>query len=168
MECQQIAKTVGWLGETWGFWIQTGAFLISALAGVAVIYYNGKQNRTKALIDLMIHQKTDKELLEATALVFRLHREDSQFSTFVKQQSGERDAILKVLNNHEFIALGIRQGAFDEKIYKRMQCSNVLKIWDSARGFIYEVRRIEGKDTFFQELEQLAESWKKKPITTEK
>ncbi|ONC03260.1 hypothetical protein AQ910_10870 [Burkholderia pseudomallei] len=112
----------------------------------------------------MIHQKTDKELLDATALVFRLHRENSQFSDFVKQHSSERDAILKVLNNHEFIALGIRLGAFDEKIYKRMQCSNVLKVWNSARGFIHEVRRIEGKDTFFQELEQLAESWKKNPI----
>ncbi|HDR8957064.1 DUF4760 domain-containing protein [Burkholderia vietnamiensis] len=166
MDCQQIAKTVGWLGETWGFWIQTGAFLISALAGVAVIYYNGKQGRTRALIDLMIHQKTDTELLAATSLVFKLHRENAQFSNFVRaaEPSPEKSAILKVLNNHEFIALGIRQRAFDEKIYKRMQCSNVLKVWDSARGFIHEVRRIEGRDTFFQELEHLAERWKKKPI----
>ncbi|MEK6293844.1 MAG: DUF4760 domain-containing protein [Paraburkholderia tropica] len=170
MDCQQIAKTVGWLGETWGFWIQTGAFLISALAGVAVIYYNGKQGRTKALIDLIIQQKTDHKLLEATQQVFVLHRNNMQFSRYVPSnltdpdEIATREAIIMVLNNHEFIALGIRQGAFDEKIYKRMQCSNVLKVWDAARGFVNEVRQMEKKDTFFQELEMLAERWKKKPV----
>lgn len=173
MNCQQIAKTVGWLGETWGFWIQTGAFLISAIAGVAVIYYNGKQGRTKALIDLIIQQKTDHKLLEATALVFHLHRQNTQFSRYVTpdlrpEEKATREAIIMVLNNHEFIALGIRQGAFDERIYKRMQCSNVLKVWDAARGFVHEVRRMEQKDTFFQELEKLAERWKKSPIKPNK
>ncbi len=58
MECQQIAKAIGWLGETWGFWIQTGAFFLTAIGAIAVIYYNGKQARLRALIDLVVHQKT--------------------------------------------------------------------------------------------------------------
>ena len=46
----QAVKTVGWFGESWGFWIQTGAVFLSAIAAVAVIYYNGKQARLRALI----------------------------------------------------------------------------------------------------------------------
>jgi hypothetical protein len=166
MDCQQIAKTVGWLGETWGFWIQTGAFLISAAAGVAVIYYNGKQGRSKALIDLIVQQKTNKDLIDATKLVYKLGRSGNHFSEYAPEgkDGPERDAILMVLNNHEFIAVGIRTGAFDERIYKQLQCSNVLKVWRLSAGFVAELRKISGTDTVFQDVESLAERWKKKPI----
>lgn len=73
MDAQQAVKAIGWLGETWGFWIQTGAFFLSALGAIAVIYYNGKQARLRALIDHIVHQKTDKELVEATRPVNALH-----------------------------------------------------------------------------------------------
>lgn len=63
MECHEVVKSIGWLGETWGFWLQTGAFLLSAFAGVFIIYHNGKLAKIRALIDLIIHQKSDKELL---------------------------------------------------------------------------------------------------------
>jgi hypothetical protein len=166
MDGQQIAKTVGWLGETWGFWIQTGAFLISAVAGVAVIYYNGKQGRSKALIDLIVEQKTNKDLIDATKLVYKLGREGNHFSEYAPEsKSGvERDAILMVLNNQEFIAVGIRTGAFDEEIYKQIQCSNLLKVWRLSAGFVAELRKISGNDTIFQDVETLADRWKKDPI----
>ncbi|WP_428983496.1 DUF4760 domain-containing protein [Paraburkholderia phymatum] len=36
--------------------------------------------------------------------------------------------------------------------------------WDAARGFGHEVRRMEKRDTFFQEIEHLAERWKRSPV----
>lgn len=166
MDCQTIAKTVGWLGESWGFWIQTGAFLISAVAGVAVIYYNGKQGRSKALIDLIVEQKTNKDLIEATKRVYDLGKNGNHFSEYVPESKAgpDRDAILMVLNNHEFIAVGIRTKAFDEGIYKQLQCSNLLKVWSLSAGFVAELRKISGKDTIYQDIERLAGRWKKDPI----
>lgn len=165
MDCSQQIKAIGWLSETWGFWIQTGAFILSAVAAVAIIYYNAALARTRATIDLIIHQKADKELLDAVDKVYQMHRDKVQFSAYAnKHESDECQCILRVLNNHEFIALGIRQKAFDEKIYKLMQYSNVMKVWNASRGIIHELRQSQGKDTLFQEFEWLAARWDKNPI----
>lgn len=165
MDGQEVVKTIGWLGESWGFWIQTGAFFLSALGAIGVIYYNGKQARTRALIDLIIHQKTDKTLIYATALVYKLQKEGNHLSQHIANIDGEEcKAILKVLNNQEFIAVGIRMGAFNEDVYKEMQCSNVLKLWNAAKGFVAEFREQTKKQTIFQDLETLADKWEKNPI----
>ena len=164
MEPQQTTKAILFLGETLGFWIQTGAFLASAIAGIAVIFHNGKQARTRALIDLIIHQKTDSELLQAIAIVYKLHDANHQFSLEVKSKGVNRTAILKVLNNQEFIAVGIRKKAFDESVYKQMQCSNVIKLWKASSGFIHELRKTDSKDTLFQDFEKLAKKWESDPI----
>lgn len=163
-ECQQIAKTVGWLGETWGFWIQTGAFFMSAVGAIAVIYYNGKQARLRALIDLIVHQKTDQELVEATRRVNALHVGTAPWTAHLNPACQERKDILLILNNQEFIAVGVRLGSFDENTYKQMQCTNLLRLWEASKGFIEEIRRERGKDTLFQDFEKLALKWKKCPI----
>lgn len=162
--CQPI-KSLGWLGETWGFWIQTGAFVLSALAGVAVIYYNGKQGRLRATIDLIIHQKSDTQLLACIEQVYKLSLNKVQFSKYANDHDSEEfRCILKVLNNHEFIALGIRQGTFDEEIYKKMQYSNVMKVWASSAGIISEIRNTQNIQTLFQEFEWLAQRWRNSPL----
>ena len=161
---QEVAKSIGWLGETWGFWIQTGAFLLSAVAGVAVIYFNGKQARTRALIDMLTHHKSDKDLVEATRRVNALHSNGGRLSHHVDKDSDERKSILKVLNTQEFIAVGVRMKAFDEDVYKEMQCSNVLRLWSASKGFITELRESDKAPTIFQDFERLATRWEKKPI----
>lgn len=164
-EVEQSVKAVAWLGETWGFWIQTGAFVLSAAAAIAVIYFNSRQARRRATIDLILHQKGDAVLLENTRIVWELAEKNGTFAQLAKEtSSAECKAVLKVLNNHEFVALGIRMNAFDQKIYKMSQYSNVMKVWNASDGFIRELRCLEGKHTLFQELEWLANQWDNKPI----
>lgn len=163
-DCQQVAKSIGWLGESWGFWIQTGAFFLSAIGAIAVIYYNGKQARLRALIDLIVHQKADKELVEATRRVNALHKKGEPWTKHLDPECQERKDILLVLNNQEFIAVGVRLRSFDEVTYKQMQCTNVLRLWEASKGFIVEMRTEAKKDTIFQDFERLALRWKKLPI----
>jgi len=164
-DAAQATEMIRYLGETLGFWIQTAAFSLSAIGAVLVIYHNGSQARRRATIDHIIHQKTDKDLLEAIKLVYKLHDNKEPFSRYCDQKDAlEREAILKVLNNHEFIALGIRKKAFEEKIYKDLQCSNFLKVWSASSGMVAELRRSENRDTLFQEFEWLARRWQKHPL----
>lgn len=72
---------------------------------------------------------------------------------------------MKTLNNYEFLATGIRAGAFDEKIIKRMQYSIAMRDWESLCPFINELRAQTKIDTLFQEFEWLGKRWKKKPLT---
>lgn len=165
-DAAQATEVIRFLGESIGFWIQTTAISLSAFGAVGVIYHNGKVARRRASIDHIIHQKTDKTLLEAIQMVYKLHDSKTPFSQFcLDKEAPEREAILQVLNNHEFIALGIRRGAFEERIFKELQCSNFLKVWDASSGMIQELRQIAGnRKTLFQEFEWLAKRWEKKPL----
>lgn len=148
-------------GETIGFWIQTGAIFLSAAAASYIIWQNGKLAKRRALIDLIIHQKADNQLLEATKWIYT-QGPNNLLSSYVNKPE-EKD-ILRVLNSYEFIAVGIRMKAFDEDVYKQLQCSNVLKLWSVTSGFIQEIRKIDDKSTLFQDFEKLAKKWSKKPI----
>lgn len=152
------------LGESIGFWVQTGAIFISTLAAVFVIYYNGILAKKRALIDLIIQQKSDEGLITAIQRVYHLHEAGNHLSSLVESDTDDRKALLRVLNNQEFIAVGIRKGAFDGSVYKELQCSNVLKLWSATSGFVHEIRKIDGKNTLFQDFELLAKKWEKKPL----
>ena len=78
--------------------------------------------------------------------------------------SAKKDAILSVLNQLEFIAVGIRIGVFDEELYKQLCCHSVLKTWEAASGFVYELRKQTQIKTLYQDLEHLADRWENDPI----
>ena len=164
MDESAAAKSIWWLGETIGFWIQTGAIFLSAIAAIYVIHHNGKLAKKRALIDLIIQQKADSSLLNATRRVYELQDAGNHLSSIVGKDSEDRRSILQVINNQEFIAVGIRLKAFDEKVYKQLQFNNVLKLWTATSGFIHEIRKIDNKVTLFQDFECLAVRWSKEPI----
>ena len=121
-------------------------------------------------MDLVINQTHDRELISARSHVLRLHEENTQnFAKFLEdRKSDDFKQILLVLNTHEFVACGIKQRALDEKIYKSMYWSIILRDWDSFCGLVVEFRRIAGRPTLFQEFEWLANRWKKKKLNVRK
>lgn len=121
--------------------------------------------RQRAMIDLLIAQNANAQFIDSLKKV-RLLREDihSQVAKFVQTDDDTRSAILSVLNQLEFIAVGIRLGVFDESIYKELSHSNVVETWRTVSGFVCELRRQTGFPTLFQDLEELAKKWEKNPI----
>ncbi|WP_218966857.1 DUF4760 domain-containing protein [Snodgrassella alvi] len=67
--------------------------------------------------------------------------------------------ILDVLNNHEFMAAGIKEGAFDEEIYKCMKRSLIIKDWEKLELYVRALRKREQRDRLFSEFQWLAEKW---------
>jgi|ERR1017187_1349623 hypothetical protein len=168
---QTTEKITWWLGETKGFWIQTGALIISAIGGLLIIRSRSKTERRRATVDLVLHQKNDNELMEAKRHLLKLHDDGTKnFAIFLNQkESPEYKAIIKVLNTHEFVCCGIREKAYDEKLFKRMQCSCLIRDWDALCGFVTEFRnslkgRTNNPKTFYQEFQWIAEKWKKDPL----
>src|ERR1022692_2881747 len=168
---QTTEKITWWLGETKGFWIQTGALIISAIGGLLIIRSRSKTERRRATVDLVLHQKNDNELMEAKRHLLKLHDDGTKnFAIFLNQkESPEYKAIIKVLNTHEFVCCGIRGKAYDEKLYKQMQCSSMIRDWNALSGFVIEFRKTIGDQahdsrTFYQDFERLSEKWNKKPL----
>lgn len=154
------------LGETMGFWIQTGALILSAIFALLLVRSRERSEKRRATVDLVIHEKQDSELQGAKKWILAQH--ENRVDNFTKYLT-DKDAepfrhILKVLNNHEFIATGIREDALDEEIYKRLQYSVVMKNWNALSGCVMELRQSTGHRTLFQEFQALAERWHQDPL----
>ncbi|PJK03920.1 hypothetical protein CO612_07320 [Lysobacteraceae bacterium NML71-0210] len=148
--------------------LQTIAFAASAVAALWLIWHNGQMAKRRAIVDLIIQQKFDEKLIEATNYVYKAYESQEQLGGLLDVKDDESidklAKLLRAINNLEFIAVGIRTGAFDEKVYKELQYNNVLKLWRSTSGFVYELRRREQKNTLFQDFERLAKRWERCPI----
>lgn len=154
-----------YLGESIGFWIQTAAIFLSAIGAIGVIRYNAFNARRRATIDHIIHQKANKDLVSAISEVYKLRNENVSLSQFSKDTPcTQRDAIIAVLNNQEFIALGIRRGAFEEKIYKELQFSDFKKLHSASSGFVAEIRNSKSNPKIYQEFDWLIDRWNKHPL----
>jgi hypothetical protein len=161
-----IAEPYYWLGETFGFWAQTVVLAISAGGALWIVRARGTQEKRRATVDLISHQKRDEKLEAARTLMHKLHDDgEKNLAKFLlTTDSKEFQSILLVLNAYEFVAAGIRQGALDEKTYKRLRCYNLMKDWDALCGFVLEFRRIKGFKTLFQDFQWLNERWVKNPL----
>ncbi|MBF4102554.1 DUF4760 domain-containing protein [Gallibacterium anatis] len=49
------------------------------------------------------------------------------------------------------MAQSIHNKAFEEKIYKQMQYTNITRMWDRLCPLIYEIRQRQNASTFYQE-----------------
>lgn len=175
-----------------GYWIQTVAYFLSGIGGLGVLYQvrllrkqiNGaeqhrvhsersadkqlrsseKHSRCRATIDLVLHEKTDREYLEARREFAKLKGGNDSLTKYACSKANEhveeKQAILLVLNQYEFMAAGIFAGAFDEEIYMRMKRSLLIRDWDTLSAFVHELRRQSSNSALFIEFEQLARSWR--------
>ncbi|SUV40760.1 DUF4760 domain-containing protein [Avibacterium paragallinarum] len=164
-----MEETVKILGESYGFWVQTGAVLLSAIMAVLAILHNGRMARKRTTIDVLLQENQDKELIAAKFTVFNLARDanNSFVDIYFKEKEKQSDTykqITMLLNRYEFIAQSIHNKAFEEKIYKQMQYTNITRMWDRLCPLIYEIRQRQNSSTFYQEFEWLATRWKKKPL----
>lgn len=156
--------------QTLAIVLSTVAAVVAAIAAVCLIRHNGSLARQSALINLITAQKTDFKLVDASNIVYRLSKSNpGSLGSYVTDTEDEekrkiRQAILLVLNNQEFIAVGIRLKAFDENVYKQLQYSSVISLWKATSSFIYAAREINSKPTIFQDFENLARRWEENPI----
>jgi hypothetical protein len=161
-----VKEGIWWLGETKGFWVQTGALIISAVGALWLIHSTERSEKQRATIDLTLQQENTPELMSAQAFITNLHRKgEKNFPRFLADRNSHGyKQILRVLNNYEFIAAAVRKGALDEDIYKRMQRTLLLQDWDALRGFITQLQLVDNQPTLFAEWAWLAQRWKKKTL----
>ncbi|MEX2241473.1 MAG: DUF4760 domain-containing protein [Burkholderiales bacterium] len=158
---------VAQFSQDYGPFITAGAIFISGAIAAIAIVHNLRIARKRATIDLVMHERLNKTNLDARGIVLGLHEAEAEFVGYAlrdKASTEEAKAILVVLNFYEFAAAGIRDGAFDEAMFRRMQYSMVLRDWGALEGFVRELRKARGSDTLFCEFQRLAESWRRKPL----
>ena len=136
--------------------------LMGVIAAICALQVNQNIARKRATIDFVLHDMNSKEMDEAKA-VMTLDK-DALLDLSKKSSSGSahRKLVLRLLNQYEFMAVGIREGAFDKKLINRMKHSTVTRTFDKFEPFINSLRQEpDVNSTVFQDFEWLANSFKK-------
>lgn len=167
--------------------IQTIVFAISAVIAFLTINSSRETSRERATLDIIIDDYRDTHLFEAKTNIFDFIENPEEYkkshagvlkSSLVeicqahdsKLHDGEKDLkrkLMLVLNRNEFYASAINTGLLDETLFKRVHCSNILKIWDKLYPTVNQIRQVAKKDTIFKDLELLALRWKANPLKSE-
>ncbi|MFH7765810.1 DUF4760 domain-containing protein [Acinetobacter sp. BSP-28] len=182
-------KVGTWATSDWFLFIQTLVFALSALIAYSTITSSRTTSRERSTLDTILDDNKDVVLYEAKVALFafahspekyfeKLEDADSTRKTLAQicevddvdlsaNEHNIKKKMLLVLNRHEFYAIGINNKLFDEKLFKRMHCSNVLKLWDNVNPAVTQLRAKSKKDTLFKDLESLATRWKAEPLKSE-
>ena len=149
--------------------------LLALLVQVVLVFFAYKAIRKneimakkRAVVDLILKQREDPTLKRAFKVMYECREKKGNLSDLFNKAGEEsqriRDDVLYALDQLEFIAVGIRLNAFDEDVYKDLQCSKIIKTWDSAAGFVMNLRQEKQTKTLYQDLERLAARWSANPI----
>ncbi len=168
------------------FGIEYLGIVCTAVVGIFTIVWHNVVSRRTTTIGLLTTQITDKDLSDTLRKFYSIIDEGEKLVIYAidwneengsnsipkpeksddELKNGER-TILKVLNYYEFVSGGIREGAFDYKIFHRLYRSNIIKIWTACKPFVSELRRqaaeenniSQDKICYFQEIETLAKEF---------
>lgn len=149
--------------------IETVILFLGLAATIWTLRRTHNENKAMSTIELIIHQRSDDALNDAINLTTKLARDLRDFSDlsdYLKNvQSKEYQAIIKVLNFREFVAVGINNDVIDEQIYKDAYYSTILRDWNYLKTTVNFIRNSKtGYPTAFQDFEKLAQRWEKKPL----
>lgn len=146
---------------TYGPWIQTGAIVASFIGVILTILATQRVAKRRATLDLMMMEQTNEGMIERRRTFVRLKEAGNlvEWASREKKSSEDSTTIRAVLNQHELIAIGIKEGTLDEKIYKKWYRTTVVNDWISCKPFVMQLRSDLGSGVFWKEYELLVRSW---------
>lgn len=182
-----FANFNSWTRSDLFLFLQTVVIAISAVIAFLTINASKKTSRERATLDIIIDDYRDTNLFEAKTNIFDFIENTKEYK--IKNVDVSKDALVEicrahdselsdgdkvlkkdlmlVLNRNEFYASAINTGLLDEDLFKRVHCSNIIKIWDKLYPTVNQIRQVAKKDTIFKDLEILALRWKANPLKSE-
>jgi Domain of unknown function (DUF4760) len=146
-------------------WVQNLILGITAIIGLSTFWSSSRQETRRATVEALLENLNNSKL-QAARITLKRHVDSGLDISYLVSDPGSADRreILSILNRYEFMASGIREGAFDEELYQRMYHNNLVTDWDDLEAFITQLRQDRKRLTAFQELEKLVRAWKKHPL----
>jgi hypothetical protein len=113
-------------------------------------------------MDLILHQESDRELIEARAAFNNLKAGTVKLATFGapdQKNTPEAQTLRKVLNLHELTSVAIAEGVIDECVYRRWFNTTFTKDYEATKSYIQAARLTYGNPKAFVEFEKTAVRW---------
>jgi hypothetical protein len=146
-------------------WLQNLILALTAVIGIWTLRVSSHQERRRATVDVILETLDDPKFQEARSKVRQLIKAGLDIPLLLSEAGlANRKIVLHVLSRYEFMAAGVHEGAFDDRIYQRMYYNNIMTDWNALETFVIELRIYRNLDTPFQELQRLVLRWKKHPL----
>lgn len=160
---------MAWVSESYNLWhsygsdIQNGAVVLSAIAAFYIIRDNRKLAKRRGTMDLILHQESDRELIEARVEFNKIKAGQDRPSKFGKTEHKNEpyaQIIRRVLNVHELTAVAVKEGVIDECVYRSWFNTTYIKDYEAMKDYIAEARKTYDNARAFAEFEAMALKWK--------
>jgi hypothetical protein len=164
------------------------AALITVTVGLMTIQTQRSINRRRATIDMFMQKIWDKDYLKASEGFADVMKDQTKLMnahdmfiksvdlkrrnewgklSAVEKEDLERAAstiydVVRVLNDRELIAIGIRDGTYDEAICRRWWYSTFLREWKLSSTFVARIRtdpQLGAAAAAYNQMQELAERW---------
>lgn len=158
---------------------------VGFIVSICTIQAQRTINRRKATVDMLTSKMWDKEYLDAQEHFFtamsnqetlmvdydlflkyadpqnRANPQEPLDKTLQSKVESAKSSIYKIryiLNDRELVAIGIREGIYDETIYRRLWYTAALKEWKLAAPLVARIRSNSGPRSYV-EYEALTRRW---------
>ena len=148
--------------HSYGSDIQSGAVVLSAIAAFALILDNRRTAKRRGTMDLILHQESDRELVEARVEFNRIKASEVRPSIYGKpdrKNEPQAQIIRRVLNVHELTAVAVKERVIDESVYRSWFNTTYIKDHDAMKDYIAEARKTYENPNAFCEFETMALRW---------
>lgn len=149
--------------HSYGSDIQNGAVVLSAIAAFWIIADARGTAKRRGTLDLILHQESDRELVEARVAFNKIKAGEIRPSAYGKPDkrgTPEAETIRKVLNIHELTAVAIEEGVIDECVYRRWFNGTFISDYETTKDYIVEMRKTFDNPRGFLEFERAAIRWR--------
>jgi hypothetical protein len=127
-----------------------------------------QNHRLASTLQLLIHQQTNDHWVTTRKAFVALRDKKEGLKQYVGENSEGAVTVRQMLNTYELIAIGIRAGILDEKMYETFYRGTFVRDWNAAREFITEERDVAPRNPrYWIEMERLAQEFEKRKIADE-
>jgi hypothetical protein len=146
----------------------TTAILIGACAATIGWIYTARRahilSRKQYMITVILNASSNERFIRQRDLIAP-HLKNGQCPTLWLNGNHDqlRDALRDVLNHYEFVAAGLRNGDFDEKLLKDSERSTFVRLFARCEEYIWQLRNGRERMTIYEHLEWLHQRWEKAP-----
>ena len=139
--------------------------LIGAALATCGWVYTARRGRVSAkkqhTINVLMQGEFNEQFKKAEKLISP-HKNCGALLEISTLSQPEKDAFQFVLNHYEFLAAGIRNGDFDERLVLDTLRSTIINLFETCENSIYTMRNSRKRQSFYEHLEWLHARWRRK------
>ena len=143
----------------------TAALVGAALATCGWLYTARRArtlSRKQHTVTVMLQASLNKEFRDALLVISDAMKNGACPDLEADENKELRFSMRFVTNHYEFVAAGLRNGDFDERLVRDSERGVIVQMFKFFEGHIYSLRKSRDRMTIYENLEWLNVRWTKK------